>query len=339
MNTWQRIGDEDYMYDQGKWWRKWNPKVGDIKPEGREALFRTPGAEWFGILSSGGSVSRDEINSLHYRVPCPCPLQVGDTVKVVRADPEWDFWIGEMDNWVGGTGVIEDIDIDGDALIEEFAYPPHCLEFVIRPEPAPEESVMKYWQPRIEPVVNGWTLADVPKGVLCKIATRSSDFFAHHDGNGCVWPNAIQVRDIGPSDCRVIRVIDPIPPGAMTLDKVPEGVRCVGVLNEAQEVMMRVGGDVLHVSRTGIRGQSDEFSICPSSVTVLHILDPIPQQTYTLETLPVGRVIEQFGSRYWKADAHQWLCHGTDGLFFRASPLSAEFTVTDYIMELKEVTR
>lgn len=218
--------------------------------------------------------------------------------------------------------------------------PINCCEIEYQ-IPSTEETEMKYWHPRFEPVVNGWTLADVPDVVACEIKTNDSRLYT-------AWVNSATVyrMDEGgnenvlpykPSDCRVIRVIDPIPAGQMTLDRVPEGVRCVCREGNANYIVRKRIGDYAS-SVEGIQF----YRAC--DYTVLHILDPIPQQTYTLETLPVGRVIEQLASRFWKKcvvdNMSFWMRLTEDGQISEKSPYTPEeFTVTDWLMELKEATR
>jgi len=205
--------------------------------------------------------------------------------------------------------------------------------------PAPQETSMKYWQPQIEPMSKGWTLADVPEFVRCDIVTAyGGKFVAHYDSVGNVFAGGMSV-DAKPSECRVIRVIDPIPPGAMTLDKVPEGVRCVCTGNFHQRVLCRVGNNVVPVTAKG-EADDDATVLTASSVTVLHILDPLPEVAYTLDTLPVGRVIEQDGEYWFKSNEVGWFCwfENIGDLDSSREPNDVQkFTVTDYLMELKEV--
>lgn len=202
--------------------------------------------------------------------------------------------------------------------------------------PAPQETAMKYWQPRIEPMSKGWTLTDVPDGVLCEVEIRGIYKFAHRDCNGYVWSDTVQVRDVGPSECRVIRVIDPIPAGAMTLDRVPEGVRCVVDFGGTQRVCKKIreaicGSDgVIYVPQRG------------AVISVLHILDPLPEVTVTLDTLPVGRVITVPSfpkTRWFRTEQEGWWEWSYGGWIGQCNvvPEFNKFEVTDIIMELKEV--
>jgi hypothetical protein len=209
------------------------------------------------------------------------------------------------------------------------------------PAPEPKENeTMKYWQPRREPMAKGWTLADVPDGVVCEIVKPvGTTYFASKNGDK-VFDHTTDVSlHIKPSECRVIRVIDPIPPGAMTLDKVPEGVRCVVDFDGTQRVCKKIreaicGSDgVIYVPQRG------------AVISVLHILDPLPELSVTLDTLPVGRVIEQDKWKWFKdheGDLLSW--HGSKhGLIvFEGKELTLDelrpWQVTDIIMELKETT-
>jgi hypothetical protein len=209
-----------------------------------------------------------------------------------------------------------------------------CNDYQI---PDPKETSMKYWQPRIEPLSKGWTLADVPSGVVCKVHTRSGDMFAHRNHNDEVICNLKHMHAFDPSESRVIRVIDPIPAGAMTLDKVPNDVKCVVTDGDQQFIRYRQGSVAKGI------GSSEPEITSPKLLTVLHILDPLPEVTYTLDTLPVWRVIEWQRNRYFKHGIGEpngpfsyWnqkgqIVNGVSG------PNDGGFTVTDYIMELKEV--
>lgn len=206
--------------------------------------------------------------------------------------------------------------------------------------PAPEEKAtsMKYWRPRTEPISKGWTLADVPDVVSCEVKTNDSRFYTAWVNSGTVYHmdegGNENVMPYKPSECRVIRVIDPIPPGAITLDKVPENVRCA--LKHMMSVFVGFReGDKARVGHGD--GTTDRD---PCEIEVLFLLDPIPEVSYTLETLPVGRVIEQGGA---------FMFHGANGMWFSWYEVSGcidvveppgdglPWGVTDYIMELKEV--
>ena len=131
--------------------------------------------------------------------------------------------------------------------------------------------------------------------------------------------------------------IDPIPSGAMTLDKVPEGVRCVcGLVDGGQDVVHRVGTRVYPGAKTH---QSDGTN--PKFSNVLHILDPLPEIAVTLDTLPVGRVIEYKGEMWFKDISEDFTrIREVDGcpLIDTGEKAPREpFTVTNIIMELKEV--
>ena len=203
------------------------------------------------------------------------------------------------------------------------------------PAPEPKEIAMKYWQPRREPLAKGWTLADVPLGLRCDVVLPGGKkAVASADLTRTVWSGGVDAECL-PSECRVIRVLDPIPPGAMTLDQVPEGVRCVhGPIDGIQYVAHRVGTRVYPGWKTH---QSDGND--PKRCQVLHILDQLPQVADTLDTLPVGRVVEQDGSYWFKSENRGWFhWFGNIGVMrCNEPPNDGPFTVTDYLMELKEV--
>jgi hypothetical protein len=204
---------------------------------------------------------------------------------------------------------------------------------------------MKYWQPRREPISKGLTLADVPENVLCEVESKltSIRLARRHGGTVVEYRNKPSDSDpYYPEKYRVLRVIDPIPPSAMTLDRVPEGVRCVVKLLGCQHVVIKNSeGLVAWLKTDGTPREEwcDGYLDCQ----VLHILDPLPEVTYTLDTLPVGRVIEWQRHRYFKHGIGEpngpfsyWnqkgqIVNGVSG------PNDGGFTVTDIIMELKDV--
>jgi hypothetical protein len=207
--------------------------------------------------------------------------------------------------------------------------------------PAPKETTMRYWQPRIEPMAKGWTLADVPDHILCEVEFNGHVYqYRRHKDE--VWrsrPDKSKER-IGhckPSKCRVIRVIDPIPPGAMTLDKVPENVNCVLNFEDVEGTLIvgRRIGDKL------ISGSAESWDI--DRYQVLHILDPLPELSVTLDTLPVGRVIEHDDKRLFKDMEGDWTeldeIAGCPLILPLEQPprIDKKWQVTDIIMELKEV--
>jgi hypothetical protein len=204
-----------------------------------------------------------------------------------------------------------------------------------------ENEAMRYWHPRIEPMAKGWTLADVPDVVSCDVKTNDSRFYTAWVNHGTVYhmdeggnENAMRYK---PAECRVIRVIDPIPPGAMTLDKVPEGVRCVfESLGDLCVGFRR--GSTTHGCNAGPMSAHK-----PGDCDVLHILDPPPEVAVTLENLPVGRVIEWIGQKFFRDGCEVPHCRftkwsETGGLLFNCTgPTDSTWKVTDYLMELKEV--
>jgi len=189
-------------------------------------------------------------------------------------------------------------------------------------------------------VVKGWTLSDVPDAVVCEIKTHDSRFYTAWVNSGTVYhmdeggnENAMRYK---PSEYRVIRVIDPIPPGAMTWDMVPEGVRCVCTEEDVNLIVRVRTGDYASSTNGHQFFRARDYQ-------VLHILDPLPGVTYTLESLPVGRVIEHDDKRLFKDMEGDW----TELDEITGCPLILpleqpprpykKWQVTDIIMELKEV--
>jgi hypothetical protein len=202
--------------------------------------------------------------------------------------------------------------------------------------PAPKDETMKYWQPRIEPTQKGWTLADVPEDVVCEIKKPvGTTYFASMTGDKVFDHTTGVSLHIKPSECRVIRVIDPLPAGVMTLDKVPEGVRCVCQEGKSDCIVrVRAAHYACSVSGQGFFNARD--------YQVLFILDPLPELSVTLDTLPVGRVITVPSfpkTRWFKTQLGGWWEWSYGGWIGQCNvvPEFNKFEVTDYLMELKEV--
>jgi len=200
--------------------------------------------------------------------------------------------------------------------------------------PAPKETSMKYWQPRVEPMTKGWSLADVPDDVKCESQCGSCvSWIASRQGNSVVahYSEDSFTDDLNPNQCRVIRVIDQLPAGAMTLDRVPEGVRCVCQEGKSDCIVRVRSGDYACSTEGHQFFRARDYQ-------VLHILDPLPELSVTLDTLPVGRVIEWNGQKVFYAGSY-WRSWNEDGSMPGIhGPVAGEsFTVTDIIMELKEV--
>ena len=201
--------------------------------------------------------------------------------------------------------------------------------------PAPKEATMTYWQPRVEPMAKGWTLADVPENVLCEVTSDGINRFSMmRKGDRAIQGRGAytKLETYDPKLCCVIRVIDPIPADAMTLDKVPEGVRCVVAFGDDQFVVLRRGNLAVTI-------EAAYSAVEPIRLYVLFILDPLPEVSVTLDALPVGRVMEQEGSYWFKSENHGWFHWFENVGVIRCgeSPDKAGFQVTDIIMELKEV--